>query len=331
MHDSSAISPAIGDLRLEGARAWLESLPAWADAHLEPIAGDASFRRYFRVVGDRDQAVLMDAPPDREDTAPFLQVDAILRDAGVHAPAVLATDIDDGFLLLEDLGDRLLREELDHNSAADWFPRLFTVLRSLALEADCGSLPFYDRHRLLEELELFPRWYLERHHALTLSCEDWDIWEDLCTRLIAQAHAQPQVFVHRDFHSSNLLALPGGDIGVIDFQDAVRGPLCYDFVSLLWDRYIAWPRQRLEDWMEAFRQQVADDTEPAEWRRWCDWMGLQRNLKVVGIFARLHYRDGKDGYLEMIPRFWQYLLDVLPHYPEFEGFARLLDRLQCAP
>jgi hypothetical protein len=148
--------------------------------------------------------------------------------------------------------------------------------------------------------------------------------------LIASATAQPQVFVHKDFHSCNLLRTPPGP-GLIDFQDALRGPLSYDLVSLLWDRYIAWPRERLEGWMEQARQRLGPGIEPAEWVRCCDWMGLQRNLKIVGIFARLHYRDGKRGYLEMVPRFFRYLLEVLPRYPEFRAFQGLLEQTECAP
>jgi aminoglycoside/choline kinase family phosphotransferase len=152
----------------------------------------------------------------------------------------------------------------------------------------------------------------------------------LCARLIESASQQPQVFVHKDFHSCNLLQTPRGP-GVIDFQDGVRGPVTYDLVSLLWDRYIAWPRERLEDWMLQLRPRLAPSMEAGEWIRCCDWMGLQRNLKIVGIFARLRYRDGKSGYLEMIPRFYDYLLDVLPRYPEFDDFHHLLELPECAP
>ena len=318
------------DPRLDLARAWLAGR-GHGGADIAPLAGDASFRRYFRVRDGGFRAVLMDAPPEREDCLPFVDIAQRLRGAGVHAPEVMVADTDTGFLLLEDLGDDLLRDALHTNNADAWFPRLFGVLEHLANDVDPAGLPEYDRERLLTELELFPRWYLERHKRITLTCEDWDVWEDLCTRLIAAAYEQPRVFVHRDFHSCNLLGLAGGGVGVIDFQDGVRGPLTYDLVSLLWDRYIPWPRSRLEGWMEDFRQRVVPDTPAPDWTRWCDWMALQRNLKVVGIFARLKLRDGKDGYLEMIPRFWGYVRGALPRYPEFRAFADLLERLQCAP
>lgn len=317
--------------RLEQAHAWLSSNLDGPVSALEPVAGDASFRGYYRLTADEQTWILMDAPPAQEDSAPFMDVCRRLRAGGVYAPEIFAADLNLGFLLLEDLGDELLRGILTTNNADDWLPRFLDLLGCMAHQVEADGLPGYDRNRLLTELELFPAWYLEKHQGLKLSCEDWDVWEALCTRLILSAHEQPRVFVHRDFHSCNLLLTPGGDIGVIDFQDAVHGPLTYDFISLIWDRYIAWPRTRLEAWMEAFRLRVAPGTDPVAWIRWCDWMGLQRNLKVVGIFARLYYRDGKQGYLEMIPQFWGYLMDVLPRYPETTEFRDLLERLQCAP
>ena len=185
--------------------------------------------------------------------------------------------------------------------------------------------------KLLEELELFPTWYLQRHKQYSIGCSQWDLWESLCTHLIQTAFEQPQVFVHRDFHSSNLLLLPGEQTGIIDFQDAVKGPLSYDLVSLIWDRYISWPRAQLLDWMEAFRLRQQLSLQPAQWQQYCDWMGLQRNLKIVGIFARLHYRDQKPGYLEMIPRFWAYIMDILRRYPQFQPMLDWLEEPACAP
>ncbi len=298
---------------------------------IESLAGDASFRRYFRVRDDATTWVIMDAPPDREDCAPFIDVDRRMATAGLPVPEIIAADTDNGFLLLDDLGDDLLRDALTTNNADECFPKLFRQLEQFASTVDATGLPPYDRQQLLVELELFPKWYLEKHKGCRLSCEDWDIWEALCTRLIQSAMGQPQVFVHHDFHSCNLLVQPDGDIAIIDFQDAVRGPVTYDLSSLLWDRYIHWPRARLEGWMEDTRLQLAPGVDPDTWVRWCDWMGLQRNLKIVGIFARLCLRDGKASYLDLIPMFWRYLEDVLPLYPEFAEFAGLLERLECAP
>lgn len=327
---SAHLSAQPTDPRQQQAHAWAATVLE-RSLDIEPLAGDASFRRYFRVRDDASTWVVMDAPPDREDCGPFIDVDKRMAAAGLPVPEIVATDTDSGFLLLDDLGDDLLRDTLTTNNADDWFPTLFRQLQQFTTMVSADGLPPYDRQQLLVELELFPKWYLERHKGARLSCEDWDIWEALCTRLIRSAQSQPQVFVHHDFHSCNLLVQPDGDIAIIDFQDAVCGPVTYDLASLLWDRYIHWPRTRLEGWMEDTRQRLAPAVDAATWVRWCDWMGLQRNLKIVGIFARLNHRDGKAEYLELIPMFWRYLEDVLPLYPEFAEFADLLERLECAP
>lgn len=310
---------------------WAERTLGIAQLKSSDVAGDASLRRYFRLFADKQSWVLMDAPPQHEDCRPFVEIAERLSQAGLHAPEIVASDLENGFLLLEDLGNVQLRERLTTNNTDEYFPPLFQLLARMATDVNAEGLSPYDRSRLQEELEWFPRWYLKKHKRISLDCHGWDIWEDLCTRLMASAQTQPQVFVHRDFHSCNLMLAPDGSIGVIDFQDAVCGPISYDFISLLWDRYIHWPRARLEAWMEEFRVMVAPQISPEDWVRSCDWMGLQRNLKVVGIFARLYYRDGKQGYLEMIPQFFSYLTDVLPLYPELESFNSLLEELQCAP
>jgi len=323
--------PEADDGRLRAGLAWARNALARPDLKGAPLAGDASFRRYFRLRDSDAAFVLMDAPPDREDTRPFIDVAARLREAGVHAPRVEAADPAQGFLVLEDLGDTLFREVLNSSSVDRWFPRLFDLLARLALDVNASGLPPYDRERMRQELNLFPDWYLEQHQGIVLEGADREVWEALCDALLDEARSQAQVFVHRDFHSCNLLRLSGDGIGVIDFQDAVRGPLAYDFASLVWDRYLSWPRSRLEEWMEDFRRRVAPDTASGNWIRQVDWVGLQRNLKIVGIFARLHHRDGKAGYLELIPRFWGYVMDVLPRYDRFRDFHRLLERLSCAP
>ncbi len=310
-------------------------LPDDAPSALEPVSGDASFRRYFRLRTDLDSYVVMDAPPAHEDCRPFIDVAARLRAAGVHAPEILAQDLSRGWLLLEDLGDELYRETLDAAGAdpARAEPLLadvFAVLQRLATAVDFSGLPPYDDARLQQELDLFPDWYLARHLDDPFSESERALWDKLCRQLLASAAEQPQVFVHRDFHSCNLLRLERDNPGVIDFQDAVIGPVSYDLVSLLLDRYISWPRPQLEAWMEQFRQQVAAEVEPLTWRRWCDWMGLQRNLKIVGIFARLYYRDDKHGYLELIPRFADYVLDVIARYEEFAPCRDMLERRLCA-
>jgi aminoglycoside/choline kinase family phosphotransferase len=323
--------PPTDDPRAREGLEWARGALGRGSLRLEPLAGDASFRRYFRLRDGDEHWVLMDAPPAKEDLGPFIAVAGKLAAGGVAVPALLARDRSRGYLVLEDLGDTLLRERLSPESAAQWFPDLLGLLRRLARDISPEGLPPYDRARLQLELELFPEWYLGRHKGIRLSCSQLDLWEDLATRLILSAEGQPQVFVHRDFHSCNLLVQPGDRLSVIDFQDACHGPLGYDLASLIWDRYITWPRTQLEGWMEDFRAEVVPDRPPERWIREVDWMGLQRNLKIVGIFARLAYRDGKTGYLDLIPRFWGYLQDVLPRYPEFGDFHDLLGELACAP
>jgi aminoglycoside/choline kinase family phosphotransferase len=318
------------DDRERAAAAWAAELLGGDAVELQPVSGDASFRRYFRLTKDGGSLILMDAPPQHENSRPFVDIAARLRRAGLHAPAILHFDFEQGFGLLEDFGDTLYRDLLDERSVDDLFPELFAMLEGLAVRVDAGGLPSYDEHLLQSELDLFTDWYLLRHRDRRLEGQERNLWAGLCATLVESARQQPQVFVHKDFHSCNLLQTPGGP-GIIDFQDGMRGPVCYDLVSLLWDRYIAWPRERLEGWMLQLRPRLAPALETREWIRYCDWMGLQRNLKIVGIFARLWYRDNKAGYLEMIPRFYDYLLDVLPRYPEFEDFHRLLELPECAP
>jgi N-acetylmuramate 1-kinase len=316
--------------RQKDAADWAAEALGLPAIELRPVAGDASFRRYFRLAADGGSLILMDAPPDREDSRPFVDIARRLRAAGLNAPEILRFDLERGFGLLEDFGDTLYREIFDAASADALMPGLLDALEGMAARVDCSGLPDYGASVLQAELDLFTDWYLGRHRERPLRGAERALWADLCNRLIESATAQPQVFVHKDFHACNLLRTPRGP-GLIDFQDGLRGPLSYDLASLLWDRYIAWPRRRLEDWMEQARLRLGPGIEPAEWIRCCDWMGLQRNLKIVGIFARLRYRDGKQGYLEMIPRFYGYLLDVLPRYPEFRAFQGLLEGAECAP
>jgi len=318
------------DHRLNEAAAWAAAALGRPGLQPRPVSGDASFRRYFRVDDGKRSLILMDAPPDRENSRPFLDIAARLRAAGLRAPAVIAFDLDRGFGLLEDFGDTLYREIFDERSAPVLMPGLFDVLEGMATRVDCAGLPDYEHATLQAEMNLFTDWYLECHRGRALANAERTVWAQTCVALSGSARAQPQVFVHKDFHSCNLLHTPEGP-ALIDFQDGLRGPLTYDLVSLLWDRYIAWPRERVEDWIEQARRRLAPAESPAAWRRQCDWMGLQRNLKIVGIFARLRHRDGKQGYVEMIPRFYGYLLDVLPRYPEFAAFTHLLERPECAP
>ncbi|MCF6262856.1 MAG: phosphotransferase [Xanthomonadales bacterium] len=289
------------------------------------IAEDASFRRYFRLRLKHQSWVVMDAPPDKEDCTTFIEITQRLRDAGLHAPEILRIDLQNGLLLLEDLGDTQYKPLIEDETADDCFQPLFRVLGEFAKNVNTSGLPSYSSRLLQTELDLFPDWYLSQHKHQPFSLSEQLSWEQLCNTLIQSAQSQPQVFVHRDFHSCNLLKTEDNNPGIIDYQDALIGPISYDLVSLLWDRYISWPRDRITAWCEQFRQQLVLDISVEEWQRQCDFMSLQRNLKIVGIFARLHYRDKKSGYLEMIPRFHDYCLDILQRYPEFETLLNTLN------
>ncbi|MBB3048133.1 hypothetical protein FHR99_002399 [Litorivivens lipolytica] len=299
-------------------------LPESALGELETVAGDASFRRYFRLHPEgHPPVVIMDAPPEKEDSRPFLDIAERLRAVGIHSPAILAHDLSRGWILLEDLGDTLYKSAFETRPGEAVFAEILPVLVSQTT-VETQGLPSYSRQRLLDELNLFVDWHIPRETDQPFSEAEQRQWLSLCELLIDSAQAQPQVFVHRDFHSCNLMVCEGAP-GVIDFQDAVLGPLTYDLMSILLDRYITWPRPQLEGWMEAFRQQVAPQVAVADWQRWCDFMGLQRNLKIIGIFARLAHRDGKSGYLSLVPRFADYVRDVLHHYNELKPYKALLE------
>jgi len=331
MTDQEPAAESAQDKRRHEAAVWAAASMGLDKVELAPVSGDASFRRYFRFNTAGQSVILMDAPPGREDSAPFIDIDRRLRQAGLNAPEILHFDLERGFGLLEDFGDTLYRDILDEHSVDHLFPALFTMLGNLAQKVDTRGLPRYDALLLQQEMALFPDWYLRVHRRRLLSGAERILWNGICAGLIRSAYQQPQVFVHKDFHSCNLLQTASGEPGIIDFQDGVTGPLSYDFISLLWDRYIAWPRERRELWMTDFYSRLKPECELETWIRWCDLMGLQRNLKIVGIFARLHYRDGKDGYLDLIPRFYDYLLEVTSHYSEFHEFHRFLEQAECVP
>lgn len=319
------------DPRMSRAATWAADTLGLDKVKLEPVSGDASFRRYFRISRGDQTVILMDAPPSKETSASFVDIDQRLRQAGLNAPEILHFDLELGFGLLEDFGDTLYRDILDEESVDELFPPLFKMLEDMSRYVETEGLPIYDALLLQQEMALFSDWYLHLHKARSFSSAERFQWGDICRELIRSAYEQPRVFVHKDFHSCNVLRTKSGRPGIIDFQDGLSGPLSYDFISLLWDRYIAWPRQQLESWMKDFHRQLNPDCDLGTWIRWCDLMGVQRNLKIIGIFARLHYRDGKEAYLNLIPRFYGYLLDVLPLYPEFNEFNRFLEQSECAP
>ncbi|HET7931047.1 MAG TPA: phosphotransferase [Rhodanobacteraceae bacterium] len=301
-------------------------------ATITAVAADASARSYWRVSSTAGSAMLMDAAGMPQVIAPWLDVAARLRAAGLNAPQVLAEDLARGFLLLSDLGSRLYLSEVNDANADALYGDALDALATIQTRVDPTGLPRYDETLLTTELELLPTWFLQRHLGVAIACEEWDVIEVAFRLLIDNATHQPQVFVHRDFHSRNLMLVPQHNPGIVDLQDAVRGPITYDLASLLRDCYITWDDARVRGWAESHHQRLIsagalDPRVDAErWQHWFDLTGLQRHLKVLGIFCRLWYRDGKRGYLGDLPRVWNYVRSVASRYPELHDFLALLER-----
>jgi aminoglycoside/choline kinase family phosphotransferase len=320
------------DERLEALVLWLSHRLGRPPRGLHPIAGDASFRRYFRVFGEEGTWIAMDAPPHREALVPFLHVAGIFTAVGIHVPRVHASDEHHGFLLLDDLGETSYLDCLAAGNAETLYGDALDVLFVLHHRVDPRGchLPAYDEALLSRELSLFREWFLHALLHLGIEAEEETLWQHLQATLLASALNQPRVVVHRDFHSRNLMVTPRNNPGVLDFQDAVIGPLTYDLVSLLRDCYIAWPEDRVQNWLENYRLRLrAHDhrvPEAETFRRWFDLMGLQRHLKALGIFARLKLRDGKPRYLADIPRTLAYVRSVSDRYRELRQFHRFLER-----
>ena len=336
------------DARLSLLRSWLTRDLGWRIGQISVASADASFRRYFRVSrGDVDPAawapkadtlILMDAPPGKEDVAPYLKVTALLEQAGAHVPHVHAFDAKRGFIAMEDLGNTQYLSLLKTGRGVDTlYGEALTTLANIQVRGlrAAASLEPYDRAPLERELNLMPEWFLGKHLRLELTPEERAILTVTNEFLINEALLQPQVFVHRDFHSRNLMVLPPSSTdhrgpGVIDFQDALRGPIGYDLVSLLKDCYISWSRERVERWVRGYRRVLGNlganigDSE-YQFMRWLDVIGVQRHIKVLGIFCRLWHRDGKIGYLDDLPLVLSYVLDACQRYPELVEFGRWLE------
>lgn len=293
------------------------------DMSLVPVSGDASFRHYYRLLGWQKNWIVMDAPPNLEDSRPFVKIAHKWHECGVKVPEILAKNLELGFLLLEDFGDTLLYSGLVEGQEGELYAKAARTLACIqAMPGD--DLPVYDAAKLQTEMGLFDEWFLSRWLGLSLTDDVLEGLTKVKARLLESALAQPQVVVHRDYHSRNLMILPCGNIGVIDFQDAVRGAITYDLVSLFRDSYISWPDEQVYHWLEAYRQAYLPDNvdmDAQAWRRCFDWMGMQRQLKVCGIFARLSLRDGKDSYLDDIPLTLSNLYRSARRYPEFSDFA----------
>jgi N-acetylmuramate 1-kinase len=321
---------------------WLENVFGDREFNVTVASADASFRRYFRVERHGETLIAMDAPPDKEDMEPYVRIAAMLVDVGVNAPKVLHQDKTQGFLLNTDLGSRTYLNELANASQVDsLYADAMSALVQIQAKADrhARTLPPYDAAVLQREMALFPEWFCARHLQLTLDDAEAQQLRDTFELLVSEALQQPRVFVHRDYHSRNLMvgdgARYGANPGILDFQDALYGPVTYDLVSLLRDCYVSWPIERVHRWVKQFRDQagsagVGVGASDAEFQRWSDFMGVQRHLKVLGIFARLWHRDGKPGYLKDLPLTLRYVRDVVNEYPELHALKQLID-MRLAP
>jgi N-acetylmuramate 1-kinase len=319
------------DARIELIRDWLAGELGWPrDCRLEPASADASFRRYFRVWNAAGATrVVMDAPPDREDTRPYLLVTRLLQGCGVHVPEVDAADTQQGLLLLEDLGSTHMLARLRAGGDPGLlYDAALAALAQIQLRGGEGAraLPAYDAAALEREMRLLPEWFCARHLQLPVDAGTEALLAESFAFLVRELLAQPRVLVHRDYHSRNLMITARHSPGIIDFQDATCGPIGYDLVSLLKDCYVSWPRARVVAWLEQYRLQLAaagagSGAGSAEFLRWFELAGLQRHIKVLGIFARLWYRDGKSGYLQDLPLTLEYVRDAAARHGELARFS----------
>ena len=314
--------------RIKQLKTWLKSLPQLGEFSFEPASGDASFRRYFRIqTGDRSY-IAMDAPPDREDTGPFIHVAEAFEAIGLNVPHIHARDLTQGYLLLEDLGDRLYLDQLGTETVERLYGDALGALLTIQACGPRAGLPDYDRALLMREMELFREWLVGRQLGVALSTAEHQLLDRTFGVLADNALEQPRVCVHRDYHSRNLMVTTHNP-GILDFQDAVLGPVTYDLVSLLRDCYIRWPQARVEAWALGYyelavQSGVLRKEHEDRFLRWFDLMGVQRHLKASGIFARLNQRDGKPGYLKDIPRTLGYITRLAPAYPELLDLGEML-------
>jgi len=328
---NSAFEQDLGN-RDEEIREWLQSVIG-AGHRTELASGDASFRRYLRVYGSGPACILMDAPPERESCLPFARVQSLLRAADVNVPEIIEADFDRGLILLSDLGPRCYLDVLDERNCDALYGDAVKTLRRMQTGVAPDAVPDFDRQELLRELNLFVDWFIGRHLGIEASVELREVMDACFEALVERCLEQPQVFVHRDYHSRNLMHVAVANPGVLDFQDAVRGPVTYDLVSLFRDVYIKWPGSRVETWVKDHYARIRSDLDGLgavsadSFVRWFDLTGVQRHIKVAGIFCRLWYRDAKPGYLNDIPLTLSYLMEVGRRYPETRHLAETLSSL----
>lgn len=315
------------DDRLASLCRWLTQQSDLAEFRLQPLAGDASFRRYFRIIQSKISYIAMDAPPDKENCAPYVSISRALRAHGLLTPDIMAEELSQGFLLLTDFGDRLLLNELNQTNAEMLYRQALNnlmKLQSCPIPVAGWKIPPFTADFMYKELKLFQEWYLQTYLKISLSAATVHMLDQVFLFLAETAASQPQVFMHRDYHSANLMVLPHDQIGTLDFQDAFIGPVTYDLVSLLRDCYIAWPEEQVIQLALHYRNQLNLAVTDEEFIRWFDLMGLQRHLKALLTFSRKYCRDGNANYLKHIPRTLNYIMLESQRYPECKEFHAFL-------
>jgi len=322
------------DKRKQRLIKWLTEVFSTTKFSCEPASSDASFRRYFRVQLDGQSFVVMDAPPSHEDCTSFLDIASILSNNGINAPVIFHQSLEKGFLVLSDFGSTSFLDHLSDLTADQLYDDAVQALHAMhEISLKDISIPRYDLNLLLREMELFEDWFVNQLLGVGLSDEDKNALHVVKEQLAQSALEQPQVFVHRDYHSRNLMLTQHDNPGIIDFQDAVVGPMTYDLVSLYRDCYIAWPDAKVYAWLDQFCQQrqqrgCLDSFDKAQFHQWFDWMGVQRHLKAIGIFSRLLLRDSKEGYLKDIPRTLAYITAVCARYEKLQPLVKLIEKHQ---
>lgn len=320
--------------RLQQLTEWINHQFPDAAFDITPASADASFRRYFRVTfADGQSRIVMDAPPQLENCRPFIHIGKLFEDAGTHVPHVYAQDLEQGFLLLSDLGNTTYLQALTTETARELYGAATDALIRIQLASRENELPPYDEALLMREMRLFPEWYVGKHLQATLDEKQSAVLESVFQRILQNNLAQPRVYVHRDYHSRNLM-VTSPNPGILDFQDAVYGPITYDPASLFKDAYIRWEEAEVLDWLIIYWEKARKAGLPVhddfgEFFRDYEWMGVQRHLKVLGIFARLYHRDGKDGYLKDLPLVMDYLRRACERYIDLKPLLRLLDQLEA--
>jgi aminoglycoside/choline kinase family phosphotransferase len=320
-----SLTPEIEDTRLEAIKDWVVTELKLSHYQIEVASADASFRRYFRLLAGGSSWVIMDAPPDKEDCRPFIYIAQLIESAGVQAPHIYHYNENMGFMQLSDLGSTAYLDKLNDQSADSLYTD--AICSIVKMQTITAELPDYNEELLHTEMNLFKDWYLKKHLNIDLTTSQSKTISSTFNLLAESALQQKNVFVHRDYHSRNLMLMDDSNPGVIDFQDAVNGPASYDLVSLIKDCYIAWPRKKQLQWIDQFLELSSLRVEKQQFIKQLDFMGMQRHLKAIGIFSRLNYRDAKPGYLNDIPRTLAYVFDVCRRYEELGEFLLLLSSL----